>query len=106
MSASLLINFVSLKTKINSEFLIKASWILFMISWVVIQIWANRFFEHYSDGISYLDMADAWMHGDWLGGFSSYWNPLYPLIIMIVFSVLRPSSLDEFAALKLVNCLI
>ncbi len=105
MSSNLFINFELPKIK-NSDFVIKVTWIIAMLILALIQLWAYRFFEHYSDGIAYLDMADAWLCGDWQGGFTAYWNPIYPLVIMGVFSILRPSALYEFAALKAVNYLI
>ena len=42
-----------------------------------IQAWACRFQPSTIDIVSYLDVADAYRHGDWHGALNGYWNPLY-----------------------------
>jgi hypothetical protein len=58
------------------------------------------------DGISYLDIADAFVRGDWHIAFNRYWSPLYPALIATTFRALRPSPYWEFAAVHLLNLVI
>ncbi len=90
----------------KDELLIHTSCIVFIIFWALLQLWSKRYFEHYNDGVSYLDMASYYMQGNWSDGFNSFWNPLYPAFIALVFKVLQPNAFHEFLALKLVNFLI
>ena len=76
-----------------------------MIIWALMQLWGSRFCAYFIDSISYLDISAYFMAGKW-AGLSTYWNPLYPAIIALVFYALRPTSFYEFAALKLVNLII
>jgi hypothetical protein len=56
------------------------------ISWSVVvtfgalQAFAGRFYVN-PDGVSYLNISDAYTRGDWAGAVNTYWSPLYPLII-------------------------
>jgi hypothetical protein len=34
-----------------------------------------------ADGVSYLDVADAFLHGGWAAGVNGYWSPLYPWLL-------------------------
>ena len=54
------------------------------------------------DGVSYLDIADAYLRADWHNAVSTYWSPLYSGCLAGAL-VLRPPSVWEFAAVKLVN---
>ncbi len=38
--------------------------------------WAQRFTMN-ADGISYLDIGDAYWRGDWHNAINAYWSPLY-----------------------------
>src|SRR3990172_11067545 len=58
------------------------------------------------DGITYLDLADAWLRGDWRAAFSSIWSPLYPWLLAIWMSLLKPSPAWEFQAVQLMNFMI
>ena len=59
-----------------------------------------------SDGISYLDMGDAILRGDWTMAANAYWSPLYPFLEGLVLRVLHPSAPWEFTAVHCVNFLI
>ncbi|MEO8592837.1 MAG: hypothetical protein ABI759_05920 [Candidatus Solibacter sp.] len=56
-----------------------------------------------TDGISYLDISDAVMRGDWSGAVNGYWSPLYPLLLAVGRSIITPAPQSEFAVLHLVN---
>ena len=59
------------------------------------------------DGISYLDLSDAVVEGRWAALVSTYWAPLYPVLIGITRLALRWTSLGapayEFALVHAVN---
>src|SRR5579872_70382 len=67
-----------------------------------IQAWANRFYMG-NDGVPYLDMADAYLCGDWHTALNGYWNPLYAWLIGLDFLILRPSAYWEFPSIQLIN---
>jgi len=68
----------------------------------MIQVWANRFYMG-NDGVSYLDMADAYLRADWHVALNTSWNPLYAWLICLDFLVFRPSPYWEFTAVQLLN---
>lgn len=45
-----------------------------------IDAWAGRY-EMTHDGISYLDMSDALLRGDWAGAVNGHWSPLYSWLL-------------------------
>ena len=69
------------------------------------QAWATRFATN-PDGISYLDIGDAYWRGDWHHPINAYWSPLYSWILGFFFKVLRPSAYWEYPVVHLVNFLI
>ncbi len=58
------------------------------------------------DGISYLDMTDALRQGEWKAAINACWSPLYPCLLGLAFSILKPSLAWEFPAAHLVNFII
>ena len=56
-----------------------------------------------ADGISYLDIGDAYARGDWRGGLSAYWSPLYSWLLGGALAALSPSAYWEFPVVHLVN---
>jgi hypothetical protein len=67
--------------------------------------WTSRHHMN-SDGISYLDMGDAYLRGDWEMAINGYWSPLYSWLLGIAMLVLKPSPYWEFAVVHLVNFFI
>lgn len=61
--------------------------------------------RHYlnEDGVSYLDLGDAFLCGDWEAGVNGTWSPLYTWIVGGVLAVVRPEPYWQFATVKLVN---
>src|SRR4051812_46570039 len=43
------------------------------------------------DGISYLDLADAWRHGQWDHALSEYWSPLYSWLLGLWLTLVQPA---------------
>jgi len=68
----------------------------------LVQAWMTRFYMG-NDGVPYLDMADAYLRGDWHTALNGYWNPLYAWLIGLDFLILRPSPYWEHAAVQLLN---
>ena len=67
--------------------------------------WARR--NHMdSDGVSYLDIGDAYWRGDWHMAVNAYWSPLYSWLLGLALKVLKPSAYWEYPAVHLVNFLI
>jgi hypothetical protein len=55
------------------------------------------------DGVSYLDMADAYARGDLGSAVNSYWSPLYAWAVGGALALLRPSAYWECAVAHGVN---
>src|SRR6266576_3336282 len=56
-----------------------------------------------SDGISYLDLSDRWMAGDFRGLVNGYWGPTYPALLAAVRLVMQPPIPLEFVAVHIAN---
>lgn len=74
-------------------------------SLAVKQGWQNRY-DVWSDGLSYLDMADAFSRGDWTTAANGTWSPLYPFLVGRVLAALRPSPAMEGPAVQVLNLVI
>jgi len=66
------------------------------------QAWATRFTMN-PDGISYLDIGDAYWRHDWHNAINAYWSPLYSWILGGVLTLLKPSMTWEFPIVHLAN---
>jgi hypothetical protein len=55
------------------------------------------------DGVSYLDVAENYLHGDWHAAVSAYWSPLYSWLLALPLSFLHSSLYWESTLLHLVN---
>src|SRR5579872_6616579 len=69
------------------------------------EAWLSRN-DMYSDGISYMDIGDAFSQGHWNELVNAYWSPLYPMLLGTAASVLKPSAGWQFATVHLVNFLL
>src|SRR6476660_7526917 len=49
------------------------------------------------DGISYLDMGDAYLRGGWGMLVNGHWSPLYPWLLGVAKALIKPSAYWEFA---------
>ena len=59
-----------------------------------------------ADGISYLDIGDAYFRADWMNAINPVWSPLYSWILGFANFVIRPSIQWEFPVVHLVNFVI
>ena len=71
----------------------------------LIHAWQNRY-DIWSDGLSYLDMAEAFSKGDWKTAANGTWSPLYPFLVGGVMAAFRPSRLMEGPAIQVLNLVI
>lgn len=67
--------------------------------------WSTRYSINQM-GISYLDMGDAIMRGEWHASLNGLWSPLYGLLLGLVMSLVKPSAKWEFSLIHLINFLI
>jgi hypothetical protein len=80
-----------------------AFWLL-AITLGALHIWAAiSSYSMSEDGISYLDMGDAYLRGDWSMAINSVWSPMYAWILGLVLRLVRPSMRWEFPVVQLVN---
>ncbi|HWP47261.1 MAG TPA: hypothetical protein VNM22_08885 [Candidatus Limnocylindrales bacterium] len=70
-----------------------------------IRTWATRHTMN-ADGISYLDMGDAYLRGDWSMALNTLWSPFYSWLLGLALLVLKPSPYWEFTVVHLVNFII
>lgn len=56
-----------------------------------------------ADAMSYLDLAAAYLRGDWQAAINSYWSPLYSWLIAVALWIVDPSPYWRFTVLHLVN---
>lgn len=77
----------------------------FFIGLVAIDAWSGRQFTQ-SDGISYLDMSDAFLKHNWHLLINPLWSPLYPFLIGVATWIARPSGHWELPLVHLVNLVI
>ena len=77
-------------------------WLIVSVLLGLIQVWVGRFLMS-GDGISYLDMGQAYLRGDWHTAINGFWNPLYAWLQAIGYVVFRPSPYWEYPVVQLVN---
>jgi hypothetical protein len=70
-----------------------------------IDAWASRF-SMYPDGVSYLDVGDAFWRGDWQHAINAYWSPLYPWTLGFFNKLFEPSPYWEYPLVHFVNFLM
>jgi hypothetical protein len=68
----------------------------------LLQALAARFYVS-GDGNSYLDVASAYLRGDFVNAINAYWSPLYSWMIALVLWAFKPSGYWETAVLHLLN---
>lgn len=80
-------------------------WLLAIILGFV-HVWANQHYLVNADAMSYLDIAEAYLRRDWPAAVSTYWSPLYSVLIALALGFVNPSPYWKFAVLHLVNFVI
>jgi hypothetical protein len=82
-------------------FLVSAIALAALHTWAAITTYSMS-----EDGISYLDVGDAYMRGDWNMALNSVWSPMYSWILGAAMRLLNPSMRWEFPVVQLVNLII
>jgi CHASE2 domain-containing sensor protein len=75
------------------------------IAFGFVQAWNNRLLMN-SDGICYLDLADAYLRGGYRLLLNAHWSPLYPWLLGLAKRLVNPAPYWEFTLLHLVNFVI
>src|SRR5271157_1365809 len=81
-----------------------SAWCFLTLAGLIDTVYSRRVMQ--SDGISYLDMGDALVRGDWKIGINAYWSPLYPWLQGVALRLLKPSAYSQFTVVHFVNFLI
>ena len=67
-----------------------AIWSVMLSCWVI-QGLAARHSMGSADGVSYQNIADACLHGNWHALVNGYWSPGYPFLLSLWFRAIHPS---------------
>ncbi len=81
------------------------SFLILCIALGALQVWINRFLMN-EDGVSYLDVGDAFFHRDWARAVNGYWSPLYTWCLGVAMNLIKPSIWWEPIIAHAVNFLI
>src|SRR5260221_4374129 len=68
----------------------------------LLQAWRARF-DISGDGNSYLDVASAYLRGDFANAINAYWSPLYSWLIAFALWAFKPSGYWESTILHLLD---
>ena len=71
----------------------------------LIRDWVGRYSMD-PDGISYLDLGDAFFHRKWFDAVNGYWSPLYSWLLGSAMFVTKPTRQWEFPVVHVVNFVI
>jgi hypothetical protein len=72
------------------------AWCFLILAGLIEAVFSRR--AVWADGISYLDMGDAMVRGDWKMVVNAYWSPLYPFLQGLTLRLLKPSAYSQFDA--------
>jgi hypothetical protein len=71
----------------------------------LVHAWSGRYAMN-PDGVSYLDLGDAFVRHDWANALNAWWSPLYAWMLGVVVNSFAPSPKWEFPAVHVANFLI
>src|SRR5262249_36198947 len=57
----------------------------------------------FDDGISYLEVGEAYARGDWSAAINTYWSPLYSWLLLGIMALVETPPLEDFAVMHLVD---
>jgi hypothetical protein len=66
-----------------------------------LQAWSSRMALH-ADTISFLDMGDYLIKGEWSAAINGFWNPLYAGLLGLTMAILKPSAYWEYPVVHFV----
>ena len=65
------------------------------------QLWSTRYVID-PDGTAYVDVARAWLRGDWIDALNTYWSPLYIWLYAAALALFSPSIHWQIPLLHLI----
>jgi len=68
----------------------------------LVRAWVGRYSMD-PDGISYLDLGDAFFHRKWFDAVNGYWSPLYAWLLGSAMFLTKPTRQWEFPVVHVVN---
>jgi len=71
----------------------------------LIDCWICRF-QMDADGVSYLDMGDEYLKGNWHAALNAHWSPLYGVLAGTMLRITKPTMRWEYPVVHLLNFLI
>ena len=69
------------------------------------QAWVGRHTVA-EDGLSYIEIGEAYFRSDWKNAINGYWSPLYSWILGLTLRIAHPSRVFESSVVHLVNFVI
>jgi hypothetical protein len=89
----------------KKDWLNERSFLIVCIVLGAVQAWICRY-SMISDGMSYLDIGDAYMRHDWAAAVNAYWSPLYSWCLGLALYLIKPSIWWEYVTVHAVNLII
>src|SRR6476646_1488755 len=89
---------------IKTRRLVAALWLVSILL-AALHSWVGRHAMN-PDGVTYMDISDAYRAGHWKAALNSYRSPLYSWLLLPALAVTQASPDTEFAAVHAVNFLI
>ncbi|MGQ0549413.1 MAG: hypothetical protein ACT4PY_07060 [Armatimonadota bacterium] len=84
---------------------VRAIGIITAMGLAAVDAWAGRHAMTH-DGISYLDMSDGVLQGNWAGAVNGHWSPLYPWLLAAARWIVGTDPQWEFPLVHAVNLLL
>lgn len=88
-------------SRVTETALLRAVWILSLCAGAV-QAYVTRHTMN-ADGVSYLDIGEAYWSGGWRDAVVGYWSPMYSWIMGGALRLIAPEPRNEYAVVHLVN---
>jgi hypothetical protein len=102
-----ILSLVNRKSTIQTVTWLPVFLILLAITLAAAHTWAAvNSYSMNADGISYLDIGDAYFSGDWQEAINPVWSPLYSWVLGLVLYIFKPSMRMEFPLVHLANYVI
>jgi hypothetical protein len=95
---------ITLQSEPNAprHLLLRASCWVVALALGAAQAWSTRFGMN-PDGVSYLDIGEAYWGGDWHNAINAYWSPLYSWILGFALRIAKPTANEEYSLAHWVN---
>ena len=77
-----------------------------IIAFAAVHLWLYRFEMTNLDGISYLELGEAWRDGRWSAAINTYWSPLYAWVLGAALAIVRPTPEGEYPLVHAANGVI